>query len=243
MKYMGSKSKIAKDILPIIHKRITDYNLNKYIEPFVGGANIIDKIKCENLYASDNNRYLIALYQNLDKLNSLPDTISKEHYSEVRNAFNNNDKSFDDWYIGAIGFLASYNGRFFDGGYSGTRIISNGKIRNYYLEAKHNLLKQSEQLRKINFECKDYKELIGLQDYLIYCDPPYKNTKQYNTSKNFNHDEFWDWCRKMSEKNCVLISEQEAPKDFKCIWEQNIKRTINNNGTKENKERLFEIKE
>lgn len=45
MKYMGSKSRIAKDIVPIIQKCIDDNNLETYIEPFVGGANIIDKIK------------------------------------------------------------------------------------------------------------------------------------------------------------------------------------------------------
>ena len=243
MKYMGSKSKIAKDILPIIHKRITDYNLNKYIEPFVGGANIIDKVKCKNLIGLDNNRYLIALYQNLDKLDLLPTTISKDHYSAVRTSFNAGDGRFDDWYIGAVGFLASYNGRFFDGGYSGIRITSDGKMRNYYLEAKQNLLKQSYKLKKVNFECKDYKQLTGLQDFLIYCDPPYKNKKNYGTSKNFNHDEFWYWCRKMSEKNIVLISEEEAPKDFECIWEQEVKRTIDNHKSKISTEKLFEIRE
>ena len=47
MKYMGSKSRIAKDIVPIIQKCINDNNIDIYIEPFVGGANIIDKIKCK----------------------------------------------------------------------------------------------------------------------------------------------------------------------------------------------------
>lgn len=37
MKYMGSKSRIAKDIVPIIQKTIDDNNINTYIEPFVGG--------------------------------------------------------------------------------------------------------------------------------------------------------------------------------------------------------------
>lgn len=243
MKYMGSKTKIAKYIVPIIHKRIRDYKINKYIEPFVGGANIIDKIKCENIIGSDNNRYLIALYNNLDKLNLLPETISKDHYSEVRSSYNSGNHFFEDWYIGAVGFLASYNGRFFDGGYSGIRITSEGRVRNYYLEAKQNLLKQSEQLKSVKFICGDYRQLTDLQDYLIYCDPPYKNTKKYGTSKKFNYDDFWNWCRKMSEKNIVLISEEESPKDFKCIWEQETKRTINNHGTKVSTERLFEIYE
>lgn len=38
MKYMGSKSRIAKYIVPIIQKCIDDNGLEYYIEPFVGGG-------------------------------------------------------------------------------------------------------------------------------------------------------------------------------------------------------------
>lgn len=37
IKYFGSKSRITKDIVPIIQKAIDDNNINTYIEPFVGG--------------------------------------------------------------------------------------------------------------------------------------------------------------------------------------------------------------
>ena len=46
MVYMGSKSKYAKYIVPILQKTIDDNNISTYIECFVGGANIIDKRKC-----------------------------------------------------------------------------------------------------------------------------------------------------------------------------------------------------
>lgn len=110
---MGSKSRIAKDIVPIIQKCIDNNNIDTYIEPFCGGLNIIDKIHCETKFAMDKHKYLIALFKNLDKINQLPEFITKEHYSEVRDCFNKKLNIFDDWYIGAIGFLASYNGRFF----------------------------------------------------------------------------------------------------------------------------------
>ena len=42
MKYMGSKNKIAKDILSIILKYRTPEQY--YVEPFVGGCNTIDKV-------------------------------------------------------------------------------------------------------------------------------------------------------------------------------------------------------
>lgn len=47
----------------------------------------------------------------------------------------------------------------------------------------------------------------------------------------------------MSEKNIVLISEQDAPRDFECIWEQEVKRTIDNASRKRVTEKLFEIDE
>lgn len=37
MKYMGSKSRIAKDIVPIIQRCIDENNITEYYEPFVGG--------------------------------------------------------------------------------------------------------------------------------------------------------------------------------------------------------------
>lgn len=88
MKYMGSKSKIAKYIVPLIQNEIDDKKIDTYIEPFCGGCNIIDSIHCNNRIASDKQKYLIALFQNIDKLEELPEFVTKEHYSEVRDCFN-----------------------------------------------------------------------------------------------------------------------------------------------------------
>lgn len=238
---MGSKSKIVDSILPIIQQRIEDYNIKTYIEPFCGGCNVIDKVVCDKKIASDNHKYLIAMFNNLDKIHTLPEFVTKEHYSEVRDCFNNNKTVFDDWYIGAIGFLASYNGRFFDGGYAGLVNTKVGTVRNYYDEAKRNLEDQIENLHNIDFINTDYKYYSDFKNCVFYLDPPYKGKKQYGSSKGFNHDEFWDWCRHMSENNIVLISEQEAPSDFECIWQQEVKRTIDNNKRVNAVEKLFEI--
>lgn len=37
MKYMGSKSRISKYIVPIIQKYIDENRIKTYVEPFVGG--------------------------------------------------------------------------------------------------------------------------------------------------------------------------------------------------------------
>ena len=55
MKYMGSKNRIAKEILPIMLKLRGD---RTWVEPFVGGGNMIDKVQGKRIGA-DINHYLI----------------------------------------------------------------------------------------------------------------------------------------------------------------------------------------
>ena len=61
MKYMGSKSAIAKHIVPIILAGRTD---QWYVEPFVGGCNSIDKVLGRRI-GSDINPYLIEFWRKL----------------------------------------------------------------------------------------------------------------------------------------------------------------------------------
>lgn len=244
MKYMGSKSRIAKHIIPIIQQKMKEHDLHTYVEPFVGGANMIDKVVADRRIGCDKQKYLIALYQNLEKIGSLPDFVTHEHYAEVRDCYNRNLGAFEDWYVGAIGFLASYNGRFFDGGYAGLVNTKAGTVRNYYAEAKRNLEKQIESLRGVEWKCGDYRVTCSnYEGCLIYCDPPYFGTKQYGCSADFYYDEFWDWCREMSERNIVLVSEHNARDDFEAIWEMPVKRTIDNNKRVSAVEKLFEFNE
>ena len=43
MKYVGSKARISRHILPIIQGAIDRNGIETYVEPFVGGGNLIDK--------------------------------------------------------------------------------------------------------------------------------------------------------------------------------------------------------
>lgn len=252
MKYMGSKSRIAKYIVPIIQGYIDMYGIRRYIEPFVGGANVIDKIRCEKRIGSDENKYLIALLERVRDGYELYDNVSKELYDKARLAFNKGDTSmFEDWQVGNIGFIASFNGRWFDGGYAKTvyEKTKNGlRLRNYYEEAKNNILNQAQSLKGIDFISSDYRDIaITNNNTLIYCDPPYANTKKYANATQFNYEEFWQWCRDMSEANIVIVSEENAPEDFECIWEQEVSRSIKTRDKSKSVEKLFmykkEIKE
>lgn len=239
---MGSKNRIAAKLVPVINSVLQESKFQTYVEPFVGGANVIDKVKFDTRIGFDNHRQLIALYNNLSKIPSLPETCTKDHYADVRSSYNSSDGRYPDWYVGAIGFLASYNGRFFDGGFSGVVRTKAGTIRNYYQEAKANLEKQAPQLEAIQFNHADYREL-SFENSGIYCDPPYKGVKQYGSSRNFDHAEFWTWTREQRDLgNVVLVSEHSAPKDFELLLEINVNRTIDNSKRVRATERLFRLR-
>lgn len=250
MKYMGSKNRIAKFILPIILKNRKEGQY--YIEPFVGGANLIDKVDGLKI-GLDINKYLIALFKGLQNNEKLILDIDKDLYNRARNQFNqeksnieNLNKEFSDFELGWIGYMASANGRFFDGGYSGISNTIGGGIRNYIEESISNILKQKEYIQDIEFIHSSYDEFQYPENSIIYCDIPYKNTKQYALSKNFDYDKFWNWARHMkSLGHEVYVSEYSAPEDFICIWEQEVKSSLSANGVvggnKVSVEKLFKI--
>lgn len=170
MKYMGSKNRIAKYILPIM----LEYRKKDqwWVEPFVGGANIIDKVT-GNRIGADNNKYLVALLQEIQKGWKPPVDVTKEIYHDC---MYNKDNYFDCM-VGWVGFCCSYNGRFFEG-YAGKITTKNGKKRDYIQESLNNVLKQKDNINDVCFMHSDYKDLAIPENSLIYCDPPYKNTKK-----------------------------------------------------------------
>lgn len=230
MVYMGSKNRIAKELIPIITK---DLKPNQwYVEPFVGGANMIDKIEHPYKLGADNNKYLIALLKAVQNGQELPEYINKDEYIAVKT----NKDNYPDWYVGFVGFVSSFRAKFF-GGYSGYCTTKTGIQRNYIKERINNILKQN--LDGIKLVCSAYDALDIPANSIIYCDPPYNGTTKYKDS--FDSDAFWQWCRdKAKEGHTVYVSEYNAPEDFKCIWEKQINSNLGGT-SKTATEKLFTI--
>lgn len=239
MWYMGSKNRLSKHLVPIIQSYI-DENAKGYIEPFVGGANVIDKIQCSNKIGYDIHEELIELLKYVaNPNNEIPDIISENEYNNVKN----NKEKYDKWYVGLVGFCSTFGAKYF-GGYARSKKDKFNGEKSYL--ALKNLNKQRDNLKDIKFQCCDFRELQNINGYVIYCDPPYRNTTSYKT-ESFPYDEFYNWCRKMSKNNIVLISEYWMPDDFKCIWEKESKVNFDSNrNAKDEKnkrvEKLFIIK-
>lgn len=228
MKYMGSKNRIAKELLPIILK---DRKPNQwYVEPFVGGGNMIDKVD-GNRIGADVNKYLIeALISIRDCLVDLPR--NNKEFTEIDYKQLRNDDNYK--YKGYAGFCFSYGGKWL----GGWRRDKDNK-RDYINEGYKNALNQSPLLQGVRLVHSNYQDLVIPPNSIIYCDPPYANTTKYKD--DFNHAEFWKWCReKHKEGHTVFISEYSAPEDFDCIWEKKIVSSLTKDtGSKNAIEKLF----
>lgn len=233
MKYMGGKTRIAKEILPLI---LADRKEGQYfVEPFCGGCNVTDKVS-GNRIANDYNRYLIAMFEGLMSGEKYPEQIDRELYSDVRTCFRSGSGKYDIGFMGWVGFMASYNGRFFDGGYSGAYVRSNGRYEDRISESVRSIMRQVPKLRGVEFRTGDYRNLQVPDESIIYCDPPYMNTKGY--AYGLNHDEFWQWCReRVYDGHKVYVSEYQAPDDFIKIWEKSVQNCLSIN--KKATEKLF----
>jgi len=244
MKYVGSKNRHSKEILQAITTECGGMSgVGKYqnwIEPFVGGANMIDKVYGFIKYGSDVNPFLISMFQAVQKGWKPPEDIDEETY----NLCKENSKLCcgatleEKALIGFVGIGCSYSGKWF-GGYARGN-ANNGQPRNYCKESRDNLLKQTKHIKDVKFICSDYQALtIPITPSIIYCDPPYQDTTKYHDS--IRHKEFWNWCNNWVERgNKVFVSEYNAPEGWRCIWEKVVNSSLTKEtGSKKATEKLF----
>lgn len=240
MKYLGSKNRISKYIVPIIQKAIDDNGIENYYEPFAGGMNMIDKIQCKNRIANDVHPELIAMWKALQDGWLPPPHISEDEYNYVKN----NQTTLPPYYVGYVGFNASFGARYFQGYARG---FKNDGItpRDMSNEAYRNIMKQLSKLHDVSFMCGDYRK-ICVDNSVIYCDPPYENTKGYYSTIALDYDEFWSWCKQQSNSNILFVSSYDAPDDWGCIWQKgtvcNFDSQRNENSNKQRTEKLFVLK-
>lgn len=236
MVYMGSKNRISVELKNIIESILQPDMY--YIEPFAGGMNLIDKINHPLKIANDKNFYLIEFWKKLQQENFLTEnlSISEEDYKLCKENINN----LDEWYVGFVGFCASYGGRFFEGF---PRSVINGKIRDCTNEMIRNIINQIKNFKyfqETKFISNDYLDL-DFENCVIYCDAPYKGTKNYKNKVVgvFDYNKYYDWLLKQKEKNIVLVSEYDMPKEFTCIWEKQVRVHLKRGNQKVNIERLY----
>lgn len=236
MKYMGSKNRISKHILPIMLNIAEQRGITTWVEPFVGGGNMIDKVPdTYEKIGADINPYVIeALRLIRDNPQDIPDLVTEEDYQKAKEVKKINGLT------GYIGFALSFGGKWF-GGYRRDKAGTKGCIDNMQTQsrrAKQAAIKQSEALQEVILLNVPYDCLSIPDNSLIYCDPPYAGTTKYKD--DFNHDLFWEWCRvKSKEGHTVFVSEYTAPSDFQVVWEKPLANTLSKNKSYKPTEKLF----
>jgi hypothetical protein len=162
MKYMGSKNRIAKHILPIMLKAANEKGITTWVEPFVGGANMIDKVpnNFQRIGIDYNAHTIEALIAIRDYADKLPTEVSEEYYKSLKGTAPNPITSL-------IRFGASFGGKFEDGFARGK--TNKGESRNYWQETVRNAQKQSPNLQGVKFINGSYGEYSEFENCLIYC--------------------------------------------------------------------------
>jgi len=238
MKYVGGKHRIGEHIAKVLMK-VTPDKVNGYLEPFVGSLGVFKhmaKLDYKKKIGADYHKSLTLLWQGLQNGSfKLPKKITEKQWSDLKKANTNSAMK------ALAGFGVSFGGDYFSGyiqKYSGT------SGRNFYKETTRSITKMLPVIKKkdVSFVHKSYKNW-NKKNWLIYCDPPYFNTKGYKTGA-FNNQEFWTKMRQWSKHNYVFVSEETAPKDFISIWSKSKPRTLMADKSKifHGKEHVFVLK-
>lgn len=207
MRYMGSKNRISKHIAPILKAHRKEGQA--YVEPFVGGANMIDKMDGWRIGA-DSHEYLMAFWKAFVLGWEPPQSFTEEQYNHVKL---NRDE--DKVLSGYIGFCLSFGGKWF-GGWSRDKQNSDYADRAY-----RHMMKQRPKVVGVQFVHTSYEGLYIPSNSLVYCDPPYANTTKYRD--DFDHKAFWDWVVTLAKSgHTVFVSEYTAPDFAEVVWQKDI---------------------
>lgn len=238
MRYVGSKKRLAKEILSEIEARRGSRDV--YWEPFAGGLNSFSIIAPHfgRSYASDTNEDVILMWSALyDGSWSPPETMTPETYASLKEAPASPLRGF-------AGTGCSYGGKWFRG-YARGGFNAGGVPRNYVAESGRAVIKDMGLIKgftEASFKYAPFHTGSASSRMVVYCDPPYAGTLGYSgSSHEFDHGMFWSWAEKQSSTGAlVMVSEYEAPPGWTCIREFDHRMNVSSAGNRRaTVERLF----
>ena len=205
MTYMGSKEKIADEIVTLLTKFRKPGQL--YWEPFLGSASTFCRMSGPKL-GTDAMTSLVMLWNSVIQDTFIePETVSKDTYLKY---MADEEPSALKAYIG---FFWSFSGMYHKG-YSPEHF--EGSKSFYSMQQRAKLMRDSNT---IIASCDFLKP--DIKNALVYCDPPYRDTTPYKGVPAFDHQEFFYWCHRQKNKNnnTIIVSEYHMPDPFTLIHE------------------------
>jgi site-specific DNA-adenine methylase len=221
-RYHGGKSRIGKILAEVMTgfaddvSTLLNWKITGYCEPFCGMLGVYKHIPdyvCPelSLLAGDINNSVILMWQAAQRGWKPPTTLlTYERFMKMkRDGQSTALKGYYGHYYGAFGQYF----RPFDGGRS---------LRSRQRQSKA-VASVGKKMKQVVFSAGTYEQFNHLEHFLIYCDPPYPNSSHYYDDRGkkraqLDSEKFWNWCRKMAEKNIVVVSGYSAPKDFVLFW-------------------------
>lgn len=201
MRYMGGKTRIAKQLASIIN--LVREPGQWVWDPFCGGLSMSVSLSAKGpVWSTDSNAALIALYQAVKAGWQPPESVSREEYQAAK-ALPDSDplKAF-------CGFGCSFGGKWF-GGYA------RSGNRNYAANCAGSL--KATPFKKLKLSCVNLLRCEPRPtNVLLYLDPPYSGTTGYKDA--FDSDLFFRRAADWSAFTHVFISEYASPIG-RCVWE------------------------
>jgi DNA adenine methylase len=196
--------------------------VNKYLETFTGGGSIllyiIQKYNPQLIYANDIDTKLINYY---NTVKHTPEVIINECL-EIKNKYNKD--TFTEVFYNLDREKASHFFTSNKTSFSGLNknYSSQAYDRNFSVKCINKINDVSEIIKNVNFVNSNFADLDNviddISDYFIYLDPPYfgnKKTGLYGENgelhKYFDHDKMFNWVKKHSSNNKIMISYDDSP--------------------------------
>lgn len=181
--------------------------------------------------ASDLNEALITMYQSIQS-GWVPESINRETWEDLRLRRDPKDPRTA---------LAGFGFSFFGGWFS--RYVCETEKSGPGLNGPviRPLLKRMSKCKNTEFKHCDYRDLKP-EGWIIWADPPYEGTREYDATGSFNTVDFWGWARLVSESNILLVSGYKAPEDFECVWKFDRTSSKRRDSARES-EKLFRLRE
>ena len=229
MRFVGGKSRVAKDIAGVLLAARTSPGQLIY-EPFCGALNVTEAIlrmsPTARVVASDAHIDLIEMWEAVQDGWEPPRRVSRDRYDQWRASGPCPERTF-------VGYGCSFSGKWW-GGYA----ESDG--RNYAAEAARSVERLRPLLDRVDFYDGSYLDQDIPAGHIVYCDPPYLDTLKPGARDDFDHDEFWKWVASCPSQ--CYVSEYQAPPQFREVWRKQVRTDMHTKlGKAQRVERLFTV--
>jgi DNA adenine methylase len=241
MRYVGGKSRIAKEIAAVINPA------GLWWDAFCGGLSVscaLASYHSEGV-VSDCNAALITLYQSVDRGWQPPKQITPELYKTGLTL------SDDDPLKAYLGFGCSFRAKWFGGLDTLRKVVSrthpNGMSQNPAEATYKSITRDLRKLSRCTITQLDFFDIEpgAIEFECIYLDPPYQGTQSYGSNSSpFPHERFWTQAAQWALYTRVFVSELSCPlPQAEAVWEKSCEKRLGASGQENGKrrERLFRL--